>query len=147
MSGVGEHFTRGDRGDFVKYSRRAGMVSVKAMSRYLVLNGVKCSCPVLKVLVLTQMLRGLENLQIGVNGLPVQLVRAELGSREGGVLSSAEVFLNILPQSCRLSTGPPSIRMGFSSAFVPRTVPWNLELSPVLLCFRLSATSNRSASY
>lgn len=103
-------------------------------------------CPVLKVLGLTQILIDFENLQIGVNGLPVQLVRAELGSREGGVLSFTEVFLNLLPQSCRLSTGPPSIRMGFSSAFVPRKVPWNLELSPVLLCFRLSATSNRSAS-
>ena len=62
-------------------------------------------------------------LHIGVNGLPVLLVGAKLGCREGGMFSFREVALRLAPQSCRLSTGPPSIRIGFSSAAVPMAVP------------------------
>jgi hypothetical protein len=54
-------------------------------------------------------------------------------------------FLTISSHAWMLSKSPPSIRTSRPSVGFPRTVPWNLASSPVLLCF-FFRTAHSSAS-
>lgn len=65
----------------------------------------------------------------------------EWASWMDGDFGSSLGIHNLAAQSCMLSTGPPSITSGFSSAGIPSTVPWYLDSSPVLLCFFFKAMS------
>lgn len=71
---------------------------------------------------------------VGVAPLPLFADFAPSSFAMAAALSCVDLI-----QSWMDSGGPPSIRMGLSSAGIPRTVPWYRDSSPVLLCFFFSA--------
>lgn len=76
------------------------------------------------------------SISISVKGLLAALSIGELSTGGDSVDCRLLLFSRIIAsQACMLSKGPPSMITGLPSAGIPRTVPWNLDSSPVLLCF------------
>lgn len=68
------------------------------------------------------------------------LLERLLITEEGSELCSLDLICIL---QAFIDSTPPSMVIGRSSASFPRTVPWNLDSSPVLLCFFFKAAENR----